>query len=51
MGGEKKVENGAGVSRAAAFERQHTERMGTAGRGYNKPTGKRLPAALAAITI
>jgi hypothetical protein len=25
--------------------------MGTAGRGYNKPTGKRLPAALAALTV
>jgi hypothetical protein len=51
MGGEKKVENGAGVSRAAAFEQQRTEWMGTAGRGYNKPTGKRLPAALAALTV
>jgi pilus assembly protein CpaC len=51
MGGEKKLENGAGVSRAAAFERRRTDWMDTAGRGYNKPTGKRLPAALAALTV
>jgi pilus assembly protein CpaC len=51
MGGEKKVNNGAGVFCAAAAKRQHAEWTGTAGRGIEKPTGKRLPAALAAITL